>query len=204
MRSTTARAISAASAPTSASAGTQAAEPEIVVCEGGVADDLDRAECAPAVGHLRHAGRGSDRQQRDEPGRRVRRHKRGLARETGLALDRHEADAPIEAGVELRGHQQLHQLRLALLLRQRERQRGRVVAVLQAQLGLQRVALGLDDDADAADEGQQQGADQQQPDLADQRHDDPPPDKRDKQCPAAALERLPVGVRLIGSPRCAP
>ena len=147
-----------------------AAQPQVVVGIGGMAHHLHCAERAPAVGHLRRAGLRMHRQQLDEPGRRIARHERRFAQERRLAVDRREADAPVEAGVELCREHQLHQLRIALLLRQRERERGGVVAVLQAQLGLQRLARRGDADQRAAGERQHQRAQQQEPDLADQRH----------------------------------
>ena len=150
--------------------GLQAGAPELVVRIGRLAHHLDRAERAPAVRDLRPPRLDRDRQQQREPGRCLQRLRCGLALEPQRAVGAGEADAAVKAGVELRRSGQLHQPALALLLRQHLRERSGVVAVLQPQLGLQRVAGRVRVHRDAGDEREQQGGEQQQPDLAYQRH----------------------------------
>ena len=149
---------------------THAAAPQLVHGKGRVALDFHPAQRAPAVRHLGHPRSRDDRHDAGEPRRRRLRPDRRLAREAFLAVGPDEADAPVEAGVELGGHHQVHQLLVALLLRQGERQRGRVVRVLELQLRLEVVAARLHRHRDAADEGEQHRAEHQQPDLAYQRH----------------------------------
>ena len=148
----------------------RAAAPQLVVRVGHVADNLDAAERAPAVADLRHAGGRVDRQQRRKPGRRVLRRRRGLARERDAAVRAQQAHAAVEAGVELRCQQQLHQGCVAMLLRQRQRQALRVVAVLDPQLRLQRVARRTQVDPHRTGQCQQHHGGEQPPNLSHQAH----------------------------------
>ena len=146
------------------------AAPQLIVRVGDMADDLDLAKSAPAVADLGHAGRRFDRQQTREPQRRVLRPGRGFAVEGRCTVGADEFHPAVEPGVGLRGQQQVHQLRIAALLRQRQGDVLRVVAVLHAQLRLQRVARRGQVDPHRAGQRQQQHGRQQQTDLSHQAH----------------------------------
>jgi hypothetical protein len=101
-----------------------------------------------------------------------------LAPEHRAAVGTDPLDATVVTGVELRRQHQLHQRGIALLLRQRQRQRLGVVAVLHVELGLQRVACGDQRGDHAADQRQHHHQQHQQTHASDQRHGCPPCSKR--------------------------
>ena len=149
----------------------QGRAPQRLVDVAGLAAQLDLADRLPAVRHLGHARRHVQRQQGHEPARRMR----DLRRlQVPLEHLRPAAVAPahafVGARVELRRDQQRHQLRVALLLRQRQRQRIGVVGVLQLGLRLQQLAQRPGAHRHAAQHGRQHRAQDQAPDLSYQGH----------------------------------
>ncbi|EWS56708.1 MULTISPECIES: hypothetical protein [unclassified Methylibium] len=112
----------------------QAALPKIVERKTRRAHHLEGAQRPPAVGDLRDTGKRLDRHQPPEPGRHLCRLGCAKAFNEHLPFRSPQADALIEAGVELCADGEFGQREIAVLLRQRECQRLGVVAVLQAQL----------------------------------------------------------------------
>ncbi len=151
-----------------------ACDPQRVERVGRLAHQLERADRAPAVGDLRHAGIGLDRQHAGQPGG------RGTALHCSLSLEHRlpgagaQRDAAVMSGIELRSQHHLHQRGITVLLRQRQRQRLRVVAILQTQLRLQRVARGEQGGEHTGQKRQQHHGEHQQTYTADQRHDHTP------------------------------
>jgi hypothetical protein len=110
------------------------AGPQSLVAKATMADQGDRSQLRPAVGDLRLARFGTNRQAFHEPGRGALVALCSRAFDDQLAMRIVDADRLVMPAVEQRGDSQFQSDPIWILLAQRQRQRRGVVGILHAQL----------------------------------------------------------------------
>jgi hypothetical protein len=184
----------------------QQAGPQRVVGVGELGRQFNLAQLLPAAGELGQTGLGLDRHPARQPGRMPAALLRGLALESHAAVGARPAQHLVMPGVELRAHQQLDEGRVTALLAGRQRQRLRVVGVLDRGLLRQQLAHRTAADQQRTSERQRQHQHQQPGNPSHQAHSEPlrtrpgqgvAPDRQSCQRIARCLHRATPGATTL-------